>query len=362
MVNCVYIHIPFCEKKCNYCAFCSYSSLSYIDEYITALIKEIKFHYKKEQCSTIYFGGGTPSILNEKQICKILSCFNYDKSTEITLEANPCSLSYEKLKGYKNLGINRISIGVQNFNDNILNMLGRNHTRKDIYNALEYVNRAGIGNMSIDLMYGLPNQNLKQWEETLNKAIKISPKHISLYGLKIEKGTKFYKLYGNNEDKTNNIQADMYKLAHEKLKDYIHYEFSNFAKGEEYISKHNSAYWERRYYYGFGLSASGFIENKRYTNTINIKEYMKNPPARNYTELSQQEEIEEEIFLGLRLAKGIDFKKINKKYNIDIYSKYKKIFDKFLNDGYMLKTDKGIKLSLNGVLVSNEILCEFIDI
>ena len=157
-------------------------------------------------------------------------------------------------------------------------------------------------------------------------------------------------------------QAEMYLVLTEKLKNYNHYEFSNFAKSEEYFSKHNLAYWTRKNYYGFGLSASGFVNNKRYTNTFNIKEYLKNPINKEYEQLTKENEIEEEIFLGLRLEKGIDFNIINQKYNIDIYKKYEKQFKKFINERLMKKTNNGIKLTLRGILLSNEILCEFIEI
>ncbi|MBR2068237.1 MAG: radical SAM family heme chaperone HemW [Candidatus Gastranaerophilales bacterium] len=361
MINCTYLHIPFCTTKCFYCAFCSFPLLRLKNDYIGALIKEIKYYYKNNYQKTIYFGGGTPSLLNIDELEKILNCFNFDKNTSITLEANPCELTREKLENYKKLGINRISLGVQNFDDDILKSLNRNHTKNDIFNAVENILCVGFKDFSIDLMYGLANQNLKQWEDTLNIALGLDINHISLYGLKIEKGTKFHKFPPKNLP-DNDIQADMYKLACEMLSEkFKHYEFSNFAKSEKHYSKHNLAYWKRENYYGFGLSASGFIDNKRYTNTVNFKNYTENPTGQNYEVLNFQEQIEEEIFLGLRLSEGINFSYLNKKYNIDIYKKYEKQFEKFLKAGFMQKTKNGIKLTLEGVLLSNEILCEFID-
>ena len=362
MINCVYIHIPFCEKKCNYCSFCSFNLLKAKKEYIKSLIKEVKFLYKNEKLKTLYFGGGTPSLLEEKELEEILNCFNFDSNTEITLELNPHNISLEKIKNFKSLGINRLSIGVQNFNDDILKTIGRTHSKKEIYNTINFIQKAEIENFSIDLMYGLPNQTIKSWEETLKEAIKINPKHISLYGLKIEKGTYFYKYPPKNLPSLD-IQAQMYELAIKELgKDFIHYEFSNFAKDEKYFSKHNSCYWNCENYYGFGLSASGYIENKRYTNTFNFKDYINSPTEKEYQELTQQEQIEEEIFLGLRLLKGINFEKINNKFNIDIYSIYKKEFDKYLNLNLFEKTENGVKLTQKGILISNEILCDFIKV
>lgn len=364
MVNCVYIHIPFCLKKCNYCAFCSFAELSNIENYIDSLMKEIKFHYKNEKLNTIYFGGGTPSLIKEEYIEEILNCFNFDKNTEITLEANPNSLSLEKLVEYKKIGITRLSIGVQSFNDDLLKIMGRLHDKKDIYKTIENIDKAGFKNYNIDLMYGLPYQKTDDWIKTLDEAVKLNPYHISLYGLKLEKGTNFYKNYKNSNILPSlDIQADMYNIAIEKLKEkYIHYEFSNFAKSKNYISKHNTAYWKRYNYYGFGLSASGFIDNKRYTNTFKFKEYLANPLQKEYEILTKQNEIEEEIFLGLRLAEGIDFKYLNKKYNIDIEQIYGNLFNKYLKSEHLVKTECGIRFSKKGILVSNEILCEFIDI
>ena len=362
MINCVYLHIPFCEKKCNYCAFCSYATLKNKDEYVSSLLKEIKFHYKNNYLKTIYFGGGTPSLLDKPDIEQILNCFNYDKNTEVTLEANPNSLDKNKLMFYKSIGINRLSLGVQSFNDDILSLIGRCHSSKDIYRTIEDIKNLEFDNFSIDLMYGLPSQNLEDWKKTLLKALEINPPHISLYGLKIEKGTVFYK-YPPENLPDDDIQSKMYNLAIEILADkYFHYEFSNFALNNNYISKHNTNYWKRGNYFGFGLSASGFIDNKRYTNTFNLKEYNLNPTEKKYEILSKQNQIEEEIFLGLRLSEGINFNQINKKYNIDIYKKYSKIFEKYLKDGYFIKTDNGIKFSKKGILVSNEILCEFIEV
>ena len=277
MVNCVYIHIPFCEKKCNYCSFCSHSLLKYQDEYVVSLIKEIKFLYKNEYLKTIYFGGGTPSLISLENIEKILSCLNFDSKTQITLEVNPNTVSKENLIAYKNLGVNRLSVGIQTFDDNILKEIGRLHSSKSAIETIKNAKELGFENVSIDLMYGLPNQNLAHWEKTLDKALKLDIEHISLYGLKIEEGTYFYKFPPKNIANSDE-QALMYEMAIEKLQNhFLHYEVSNFAKSEKHYSIHNLAYWNCENYYGFGLSASGYLLNKRYTNTFNFSEYLKNP-------------------------------------------------------------------------------------
>lgn len=362
MIKHLYLHIPFCLKKCNYCAFCSFNMLSKKDIYLEALNKEIDFYYKNELQKTIYFGGGTPSLLDTSDIENILSKINFDNKTEITLEINPYQISFEKLKDLKSIGINRISVGVQSFNDEILKDIGRMHTKNDIFKTLENIKKAGFTNCSIDLMYGLNNQDLKEWENNLKIALGLSVEHISLYGLKIEDGTYFNKFPPKNLPNSD-MQADMYELAIEILKEkYKHYEFSNFAlkSKNDYASKHNLCYWTRKNYYGFGLSASGFIDNKRYTNTFNFSEYIKNPLKKEYEILTKNQEIEEEIFLGLRLQAGINLAKLSEKYNIDVYQKYQKQFDKFLKQGFMEKTKTGFRLTLKGILVSNEILCEFL--
>lgn len=360
MINCIYLHIPFCKKKCKYCAFCSYPLISKKEIYIKSLIKEIKHFYKGNLLKTLYFGGGTPSMLDTNEIEAILDCFNFDENTEITFELNPNNVSLDYLKALKKLKINRLSLGVQSFDDNLLNEIGRIHDKKDIINSIKLIKETGFLNFSIDLMYGLADQTLENWLETLDIALEFEIPHISLYGLKIEKGTYFEK-YPPKNLPDSDMQAKMYEKAVEILKKrYSHYEFSNFAISKEFYSKHNLACWNRENYFGFGLSSSGFIENKRYTNTSIFKDYLLNPIEKNYEILNAVQELEEEIFLGLRKNEGIDFKKINQKYNIDIYKKYEKLFNKFILEGFMEKTKNGVRLTLQGVLVSNEILCEFI--
>ncbi|MBQ8476267.1 radical SAM family heme chaperone HemW, partial [bacterium] len=212
MINCTYLHIPFCKTKCHYCAFCSFPLLRAKDKYIEGLIKEIKYFYKNEYQKTIYFGGGTPSLLDIEDVEKILSYFNFDYNTSITFELNPENAQSDYLLALKNLGINRISLGVQSFDDEILKLLNRCHTSSSAMSAIDNIKKAGFDNISIDLMYGLPNQNEKIWLNTLNKALELDLAHISLYGLKIEKGTKFYSKMPDNLPSLD-TQADMYKNA-----------------------------------------------------------------------------------------------------------------------------------------------------
>lgn len=365
MIKHAYIHIPFCVKKCNYCAFCSFPLLGKKEEYLKALIEEIKYFYKgiykEERLKTLYFGGGTPSLLEAEEIKKLVDIFSFEDDFEITLEMNPYQISFEKLKAIFNSKVNRLSLGAQTFDDEILKSIGRLHSKKDFLETLKMAKDAGFENISIDLMYGLPNQTMEKWLEDLIFAMSLEIEHISLYGLKIEDGT-YFKKYPPKNLPDLDTQANMYEAACKELKkEFLHYEFSSFAKSEKYFSKHNLSYWQKKNYFGFGLSASGYIENKRYTNTFDYKKYVLNPKEKNYLELTKKEDIEEEIFLNLRTSFGLDFEKINKKYDINIFKMYEDKFEKFLKTGHLKKTNKGVALTLKGILVSNLVLSEFID-
>lgn len=375
-----YIHIPFCRKKCNYCAFTSFTALNLIDEYIKALTKEIKHFYKNTPLETLYIGGGTPSLLNLKHFEKILGLFKFaPKNPEITVEVNPESADLNLLSGLYKLGINRISIGIQSFDDDVLQTIGRLHSSKRAKDTVYLAQDIGFENISIDLIYGLPQKKLhkaqlsvkdalKQWEETLKTALALDVQHISLYGLKIEENTPFYNVFGNGSHKSalylpdDDTQADMYKMAIDVLAPvYELYEVSNFAKSPRYRSLHNLNYWNEGEYYGFGVSAAGFSGNTRYQNTKNFKEYVLNPiKSKETTVLSPEERLEETIFLGFRKMEGINIKEINEKFSINFDEKYGSIIKKFMETRHILKTENGYKLSVDGVLVSNSILAEFL--
>ena len=217
MTNNAYIHIPFCRQKCNYCSFVSYPMLEYKQDYLKALSREIKEKYKFESLKTLYLGGGTPSILESSEIHNIIEHFNINENTEITIELNPEKLSLEYLKNLHSTGINRISLGCQTFNDNILDIIGRKHTSEDVKNAVSYTKKAGFNNISLDFIYGLPNQSIETFQKDLETAIKLGIHHISLYGLKIDENCYFYKHMPENLP-DNDKQADMYLKAIEVLK------------------------------------------------------------------------------------------------------------------------------------------------
>lgn len=363
MAQSAYIHIPFCKSKCKYCSFVSYATDN--DEqkkqYVTSLIKEIQHFYKNEPLKTLYLGGGTPSLLNVEEIKKIFKCFNFENNYEATIEINPETVDFDYLKSLDEIGINRISIGIQSFNDKILKNIGRIHSAQKAEEIIVLAQKAGFKNISTDFIYGLPNQTLEDFVSDLKTAINHKVQHISLYGLKIEENCYFYSHLPENLPDDDN-QADMYISAIETFErhGYNHYEISNFAL-ESYESKHNLNYWNDAEYYGFGAAAHGYINEKRYANFKDLNTYSTN--FKNKEEeitLSTKEQLEETIFLGFRKGTGIDVKKINNKFQIDFEKKYKNILIKYTNSNHLIKTPNGYKLSNEGFLVSNVILSEFL--
>ncbi len=362
MANNVYIHIPFCKSKCKYCSFVSFPCIELKENYIKALEKEITNSYKNEPLKTLYFGGGTPSLLTPNEISKIISKFNINQNTEVTLELNPETVDTKYFKAIKKTGINRLSFGCQTFDDKILKAIGRIHSSKDVENRIYDAKSTGFTNISLDLIYGLPTQTIDSFEKDLKKTIALDINHISLYGLKIEQNCYFYQHPPKNLP-DEDTQADMYLKAIEILSghNFEHYEISNFAK-KGFESKHNLNYWDNNSYYGFGVAAHGYTNQERYYNTSNIQEYIKNP-LNNKTlhKLSVQEQLEEEIFLGFRKIEGINVEKINKKFYIDFREKYAQIIKKYIDYKYLKETNTGFTLTTEGILISNLILSEFLE-
>ena len=360
MVENAYIHIPFCRSRCKYCSFTSFTDLSLKEDYLNSLLLEIEYNYKGEDLKTLYIGGGTPSLLTVNEVYNIISKFNFNKNSEITMESNPDSVDEEYLKNLKGIGINRVSFGCQTFNDEILKIIGRRHTSKMALDALSWTKKAGFKNINFDFIYGLPNQTIEIFTDDLKKAVELGINHISLYGLKIDEGCYFYDNMPQNIA-DNDTQADMYVGAINLLENlgFIHYEISNFAK-EGFQSRHNLNYWNNNTYYGFGCSAHGYVEKIRYSNSNSLKNYIKNPTVKEFThEVSKQEGLEEEIFLGFRKMSGININEINKKYEINFNKKYEKILKKYSD--FITKTELGFKLNNQGILISNIILSDFLE-
>ena len=372
----IYIHIPFCKQKCFYCDFCSFANKNEMQgKYVETVINEIKniTHKEKYTVTTIYLGGGTPSILNPDYIKNILqeikSSFEILDDAEITIEINPGTVNEEKLKKYKEYGINRLSIGLQSANDKILKKIGRIHDYKQFEETFFYARKCGFKNINVDLMYSLPNQSFDEWKETLNKIINLNPSHISAYSLILEEGTKFYDMYLNKEFELNDEEVDIsiYNYTIDTLykNGYHQYEISNYAK-EGYECKHNIVYWKCDNYLGLGPGASGYINNYRYSNICDIKEYNKcleynKKPIEEKNVLSKKDEMEEFIFMGLRMNEGINLDEFYEKFNVNFKHKYNNILDKLKNLNLIIEQNNNIALTQRGRELSNTVFIEFID-
>ena len=361
MAKSVYIHIPFCKQKCKYCSFISFANSEKMLGYIFSLLKEIDTNYNGEELNTLYFGGGTPSLVEVQYLKKIITKFNLAPHCEVTLELNPDDATQEYLKNLLEIGINRLSIGSQTFDDNILSLIGRRHNSEQITKAVELAKNVGFRNISLDLIYGLPTQTMESLIKDLKRFTQLEIQHISTYGLKIEEESFWGKIPPDNLP-NEDTQADMYLEINKVLKStgYKRYEISNFAL-EGFESKHNLNYWDNEEYYGFGIAAHGYIDGIRYSNYCSFEEYLNNPAQHANGHIqTEQEKLEEEIFLGFRKESGINISKIQEKFGINFEEKYQKVLDKFAPE-YIEKTHQGYKLTLEGILLSNNILAEFLE-
>ncbi len=362
----IYIHIPFCAYKCNYCDFSTMTKqYSRIDEYFHLLEKEIQMYKDKSQViDTIYIGGGTPNLVNSNYIVniyrKLEEYFELDIQ-EFTIECNPEFLTPQKIEEYKSIGINRISLGVQSFDDKLNSFIGRNHKVSDVYNCFDMLN-GKIDNISIDLIFAIPNQTLKSIDNDINNIKKLNPNHVSWYNMILEPGTKFYKKY-KDSNRDDDMEFDMYMKICRGLDDYTHYEISNFTK-KGYESKHNKIYWRDENYYGFGLSSSGYIENTRYTNEFFYPNY-KSKIQKNLKPIEFKESIDqfknkfEYIITNMRLKEGLNLTDYKNKFGIDLYEKNKNMIENWIKNGLLeLKNDE-INFTDKGFFVSNSF---FVDI
>lgn len=364
-----YIHIPFCQKKCYYCDFCAYMNVEHrIDNYINNLLKEIKLYQDRLCCEidSIYIGGGTPSYIDGKyieQIIKAIQRFKIDKIKEFTIECNPNSISKDKLLLYKDLGINRISLGVQSFDNKVLKAIGRNHTAEIALNDIDLIRKLGFDNLSFDLMLNLPKQDYKSVKKDLEMVKKISPEHISWYSLILEEGSRFYALdkKGKLELMEVDTEVEIFDNIINELSDIglKRYEISNFAK-EGYESYHNKKYWEGNGYIAFGMSGSGYLSNYRYTNTRNfihfeqmIRENKLSIEDKIY--INNEDREKEYIIFKLRETAGINLEEFKNKFGEDFLIKYKKEIKKFDNQDFFI-IDQNFKFSQNGMNLSNEFL------
>ena len=377
----LYIHIPFCVSKCNYCDFNSYKMDQNLKtRYLEDLKIEMDF-YKNElqednnikEITSIFIGGGTPSILTSNEIKELMISikerFNIKQDAEITMECNPGTLTIDKLKVMKESGINRLSIGLQAVQNYHLNAIGRIHTYEVFEKNYKEALNVGFKNIYVDLMYALPNQKLEEWKESLQKIVALNPTHISAYSLILEEGTKLYDMYQNNEfeviDEDTDIEMYNYTINYLKENGYNQYEISNYSK-DGYECKHNIVYWNCDNYIGVGAGASGFIGDIRYSNVEGLDEYhnkilSNEKPIENIEVLSIDDKIQEKIFMGLRMNNGIKFIDFKKQFDIDFEEKYKEKI-KVLEENKLINKDEyGIRLTQKGREISNSVFIEFLD-
>lgn len=356
----IYIHIPFCNSICTYCDFCKiFYNKKYINDYLNNLEQEIKVRYKSEIVNTIFIGGGTPSSLDDEELIRlmnIIEIFKLNDNYEFTVECNIESITENKLKIMKKYGVNRISIGVESFDNSIIKLLGRNHTKKDVYNKMEIVKRY-FSNINIDLIYAAYD-DINILKSDIDCFLKLDIPHISTYSLIIEDNTvlKINGMKNIDED----IDYEMYKYIEDTLEknDYIHYEISNYAKNG-YQSKHNLVYWNNEEYYGFGLSSTSYINNERITNTKNLRKYLNGE----YLDTSVYEDkdirMENEIMLGLRKLDGINLDRFKDKFNVSLEDIYN--IDNLVRNGYLIRDNNCIKIDKKYMYISNEIIVRILE-
>lgn len=374
----IYIHIPFCRSKCNYCDFNSFAKKDdCIDNYINAVKQEIEEYAKNNKdilVKTIYIGGGTPSYIKEKYMEELIETIKQNleivSNAEITIEANPGTVNKRKLECYYKIGINRLSIGLQSVNDKLLKLLGRIHDFEDFLETVRLANTVGFSNINADCMIGLPNQNIYDVEETLNVLIDLKLTHISVYSLIVEPNTTLENKINSGELKLpdEEIERYMYWFAKRKLEEngYLHYEISNFAR-PLYRSKHNLDCWNQKEYKGFGVSASSYENGVRYTNIADINKYIKNIEEKklkeNYIIEEKQDReamMKEYMLLGLRKITGVNITEFRRKFGTTPLYKYNKELTKLVREGLIEANEYSIRVSKKGLDLANLVWEEFV--
>lgn len=373
----IYIHFPFCERKCGYCDFYSVTHISKIETFVSALLDEISLTKQDkefdEPFDTIYFGGGTPSLLKIPALEKILSSlydiFPFKQDTEITIEVNPGTVSEEKLKAYKEIGVNRLSIGVQSFDENELHFLERIHSAGQAREAIEEGRKAGFDNIGLDLISALPSQSIADWENNLRNALSYRPEHLSIYNLTYEQGTPFYKRMLKREI-TPKAEKDELRFMERtigilKKSDYLPYEVSNYAQGEQWFSRHNYKYWNHSNYLGFGPSAHSFWDNVRTANARSLQDYFfmiesGRLPVASKEKIDKNTLEFEHIFLSLRTYAGLNLNTFKRKFGFGFINSYKTITSELIKEELAEGTNETFRLTQKGMFICDEILPQFI--
>ncbi len=374
----LYIHIPFCIKKCSYCDFYSMpaGSSGMLKRYVKAVQKELEIKAASladKRMKTVYAGGGTPSILAGEELKSIIDAvreyLDLDDNAEISLEANPATLDAGKLKAIRKAGFNRISLGVQSFQDDDLHILGRSHNARDAVNTIKVIQDSGISNYNLDLIYGIPGQTISKWEETLGIALELEPAHLSVYLLQLDENTPLAVDIGKGRFQLTgeDSEAQMYDMGIDMIEQggFEQYEISNFAR-PGYECQHNLIYWKAREYMGIGAGAVSFTDKRRYINKKDLNHYLwalDKGRASEVEELEnmmdQQELVADAIILGLRMCDGINLEQFDFRYGIKILDYYKDIIEKYIDRG-LLNISKGqLRFTRRAYFISNEVLCHF---
>ncbi len=346
----LYIHIPFCVRKCLYCDFCSTADWRGQKSYVNALINEIKEH-KGECADTVFIGGGTPTVLGEKLIDVITAVkesFALTEDCEFTVEANPGTVDEKLLLKMKNAGVNRLSLGVQSFNEAELKALGRIHTAKEAIDAFYMARKLGFDNINIDIMLSTPMQSMESVKHTLNTVKELNPEHVSAYSLIIEEGTPFYDMDLELPDEDTEREIYHYTVDFLQKAGFNRYEISNFAKKNK-ESRHNIKYWTGKEYIGLGAAASSYVDNYRYTNTNDIASYIEGVRASEKEFIDENERLKEKFMLGLRMSSGV-------RYN----GEFEKQIEKLVADGLLCKEDGFVRLTEKGFDLGNLVFMEFV--
>jgi len=377
MASGVYLHIPFCKSRCSYCDFATdvYRGNDAVEQYVSVLCREIKAFSPQinaggsDISDTIYFGGGTPSLLKPTQLERILSTvkskFNIQSNAEITMEMNPATVTSETLDDFRSLGVNRASFGVQTFDDRSLKLLARGHDANDARQTFTMLREAGFDNVSFDLIAGLPGQTLAAWERNLDEAIQMRPEHLSLYLLEIHEGTPLAEQVRSRRQPQPDpeLAAEMYELMLDRLADagYEQYEISNFSR-PGFESRHNLKYWTLDPVFGFGVSAHSFDGRQRYANERDTSKYVSRIESNKTAEVMREDIniASEFVFLGLRLENGIDLAGFQKRFGFDLNSKYYREIEGLIEAELMVWADTHLSLSVKGKLYSNEVFAVFV--
>jgi oxygen-independent coproporphyrinogen III oxidase len=372
----IYVHIPFCQSKCPYCDFYSVTQVELIPDYLDALKKEMNLVKTTGiRADTLYIGGGTPSLLSSKQMGSIVdwaaACFNLDPEAEMTLEVNPATATTRDLQDYAAFGFNRLNIGVQSFNDQNLVLLGRRHSSSQALAAVKAGMDAGFTNIGLDLIFGLPEQTPNLWKKDLLQAIRLAPKHLSCYMLTYEPHTPLHNDLQNGRivPLSELRTADLFRMTHDFLgaAGYEHYEISNYSQSPRWRSRHNQKYWNFEPYLGLGPASHGCLLPVRWWNHRSLKEYLDDIakgklPRADHEHLTEEQQMIEALYLGLRQSDGIDYKRFQDRFHIDFKLYYHTALDRFSAEGWLESDSRYCHLTVEGMLFLDRIVDELVEL